>query len=354
MAYTESELVQLVAAKIDEILPPGENVPSGALIEAPIPYIEKELKESGYHILRQAPVTQIKQVIKKATTHFPQSPAAFTGLITVGGTNVTNNNLVSINNVNYNINGNPYGGNPMPVTVASDPAAGQNRRDIIVGNDLGELEYIVGTPNANPDLLDFPNTPAGKVLVMKVIILDNESGGFTKTYTGGTTVGSASNPTVRLVASNTANAYLVPCPTDFLRFINIKLSTWALPVSELIPEEDPKYREQKAIKWTRGTELKPKAALVSFSDYVAGEINATYPNLGLAVECFSSKTLPTLSAFHYVPKVTPTSMPEDLVDAMVWECAGRTLLIMKQAERAAIAFQQVQRYFSNKYGLIGE
>ena len=244
MAYTESELVQLVAAKIDEILPPGENVPSGALIEAPIPYIEKELKESGYHILRQAPVTQVKQVLKKATTHFPAG--------------------------------------------STDPA----------------------TPSPNPS--------------------------------------------VRIVASDTIGAYLVPCPTDFLRFINIRLSTWALPVSELIPEEDPKYREQKSIKWTRGTELKPKAALVSFSDYVAGEINAGFPNLGLAVECFSSKTLPTLSAFHYVPKVTPTSMPEDLVDAMVWECAGRTLLIMKQAERAAIAFQQVQRYFSNKYGLIGE
>jgi hypothetical protein len=244
MAYTESELVQLVAAKIDEILPPGENVPSGALIEAPIPYIEKELKEAGYHILRQAPIIQVKQVIKKAATHFPAG-------------------------------------------------------------------------------MTDPETPTP-------------------------------NPNVRVISSDTAGAYLVPCPTDFLRFLNIKLSTWSVPVSELIPEEDPKYREQKTIKWTRGTELKPKAALVSFSDYVAGEINSNFPNIGLAVECFSSKTLPTLSAFHYVPKVSPTSMPEDLVDAMIWECAGRTLLIMNQAQRAATAFAQVQRYFANKYGVIGE
>lgn len=354
MPYTESELVQLVAAKIDEILPPGENVPSGALIEAPIPYIEKELKESGYHILRQAPVIQIKQVIKKANSHFPQPPSAFTGLISVGGTNVTNGNLVSINSVQYNINGNSYGANPMPVTVAPNPASGQNRRDIIVGNDLGQLEYIAGSSSANPNSLDFPSTPAGKVLVMKVIILDDGSGGFTKSYIAGPTSGSSSNPGIRLISSNTENAYLLPCPTDFLRFINIRLSTWSLPVSELIPEEDPKYREQKSIKWTRGTELKPKAALVSFSDYVADEISATYPNIGLAIECFSSKTPPTLSAFHYVPKVEPTAMPEDLIDAMVWECAGRTLLIMNQPQRAATAFAQVQRYFANKYGVIGE
>lgn len=354
MAYTESELVQLVAAKIDEILPPGENSPGSVFIEAPIAYIEKELKESGYHILRQAPITQVKQVIKKATTHFPFAPSAFNGLTNVGGTNVTNNNLVSINSVSYNINGKPYGLNPMPVTIASNPTAGLNRRDIIVGNELNQLEYIAGTPNANADLLDFPNVPTGKILVMKVIILDDGDGGFDKTYINGTVTQSASNTPVRLIPSDTAGAYIIPCPTDFLRFLNIKLSTWALPVSELISEENPRYREQKTIKWIRGTELKPKAALISFTDYIPQEINVAYPNLGLAIECFSSKTYPALSSFYYVPKVEPTAMPEDLVDAMIWECAGRTLLIMNQAQRAALAFAQVQRFFTNKYGLIGE
>jgi hypothetical protein len=242
MAYTYSELVQLVAAKIDEILPPGENVPSGAIIEAPIPYIDKELKEAGHYILRQAPIIQVKQVIKKAQNHFPE-------------------------------------------------------------NDL--------------------NTPE-------------------------------INPLTRVVASDTVGTYLIPCPTDMLRFLNVRLSTWATPVSELIPEEDPKYRQQKTIKWTRGTELKPKAALVSFSDYEAGEIDPNFNNLGTAIECFSSVEVPTLSALHYVPKIAPENMPEDLVDAMVWECARRTLVVMKQPERAAIAQQMVQTYFMNKYGVIGE
>lgn len=243
MAYTESELVQLVAAKIDEILPPGENVPGGAMVEAPIPYIEKELKESAYHVLRQAPVIQVKQVIKKANFHFP-----------------------------------------------------------------------VGHP-------DVPGV----------------------------------NPAIRIFEGDTDGVYMVPCPTDFLRFLNIRLSTWSTSVSELIEEQDPKYRKQKTIKWTRGTELKPAAALVSFSDYEAGEINASFQNNGLAIECFSSRTVtPTLSSLNYVPKTAPIDMPEDLVDAMVWECAGRTLLIMNQAQRAGIAFEQVKRYFSNKYGVLGE
>lgn len=354
MAYTEQELIQLVAAKIDEILPPGENVVSGALIEAPIPYIEKELKESGYHVLRQAPVIQVKQVMKKAGKHFPLSPEAFTGLISVGGTVVVSGMLTAINDVSYNINGASYGSDPMEVNAAADPSAGLNRRDIVVGNSNDELEYIAGSASASPDLLEYPNVPSGKILVMKVKVLDDGAGGFNKTYTGGPTVGSASNPNIRVVASDTDKAYLVPLPTDFLRFINIKLSTWTTPVSELIPEEDPKYRNQKNQPWTRGTEIKPKAALVAFSDYLESEISLSDRNVGLAIECFSSSTAPTLTSLHYVPKTAPENMPEDLVDAMVWECAGRTLLIMNQKERAAIAFAQVQRYFANKYGVIGE
>jgi hypothetical protein len=136
--------------------------------------------------------------------------------------------------------------------------------------------------------------------------------------------------------------------------LDIQLSTWAAPVSELIEQSDPKYRKQKTNPWTRGTELKPVAALVSFSGYVADEINANFPNQGLAIECFSSKTTPTLGDFHYVPKIKPINMPEDLLDAMIWECAGRTLLVMNQAQRAAIAFEQAKRYFTNKYGILGE
>jgi hypothetical protein len=240
MPYTEAELVQFVAAKIDEILPPGEDVPGDSIIEAPIAFIQRELKESGYHILSQAPIIQVKQVLKKAVKHF--------------------------------------------------------------GTD--------------------PDSPA-------------------------------TNPNVRVIASNTPTAYVIPCPTDFLRFLSIRLSTWKATVTELIPEESEEYLSQQNIKWTRGTELKPKAALISFTDYISAEINSGFKNIGLAIECFSSKTTPTITQFNYVPKVEPTAMPDDLVDAMVWECAGRTLLIMKQPDGAAIAFAQVQKFFANKYGVIG-
>lgn len=354
MAYTIDDLIQRVSSKIDEVVPKGDNVEAGALSEAPVNFIEEEMDRSAEFILRMGPVTMVKQAMVKAAKHFPVAPTAFNGLTNVGGTNVTNNNLVSINSVSYNINGVPYGLNPMPVTIASNPAAGLNRRDIIVGNDENELEYIAGSANANPDLLDFPNVPVGKVLVMKVIILDDGAGGFTKTYIGGQTFGLASNPNVRLIYNDNTGISLVPCPTDFLRFISIELSNWSMPVMELLKQEDPKYRIQKNNRDHRGTALKPKAALVGFTDYLPSEINASYPNRNVAIECFSSKTAPTLTAFHYIPKTSAINLPEDLIDPMLWMCAARALRIMRQFPAAEAAKGVVEEYFGYKFGFYSE
>ncbi len=355
MPYTEAQLVQFVAAKIDEILPPGENVVGDSIIEAPVAFIQRELREAVFDVLRQAPLVQVRQVIKKGTKHFPETPGTSTGLVSVGSPVIVSNNITGILDVEYNIDGIGFSGNPLPVTAGANPTAGLNRRDIIVGNNLGQLEYILGTPNTDADIIDFPNTPAGTVLVMKVIVLDNGSG-FDKTYIGGPLTAEAENPNIRVIPSNTPLAYVIPCPTDFLRFVNIRLNSWSKPVTELIPEEnDAEYSAQKNISWTRGTELKPKAALISFADYTDEEISATIPNVGLAIECFTSKATPTtIGQFYYVPRLAPDKLPEDLVDPVVWQCAGRVMTILNQTDRAGTAFAMSQRYFTNKYGLKGE
>jgi len=354
MPFTEAQLVQFVAAKIDEILPPGENVVDDSIIEGPVAFIQRELKESIYDVLRQAPIVQVRQVIKNGTKHFPITPGANTGLISVGDPVIVADSITGIEGVEYNIGGIGFSGDPLAVTAAADPTAGLNRRDIIVGNNLGQLEYISGVANANPDLLDFPNTPAGSVLIMKVIILDNGSG-FDKTYIDGPITAEADNPNIRVVQSNTPETYIIPCPTDFLRFVNIRLSTWSKPVTELIPEEnEAEYTAQKTIKWTRGTQLKPKAALISFADYTEAEISESIPNNGLAIECFTSKTLPTIGQFYYVPRIEPNQLPDDLVDPVVYQCAARVMLIVNQKDRAETAFAMVQKFYSNRYGLKGE
>lgn len=244
MAYTLDQLVQKVSAKIDEVVPTGDNVEAGAIVEAPVNFIEDELNRSAEFILRMAPVTMVKQAMVKAAKHFP-----------VGKTN--------------------------------------------------------------------PDTPG-------------------------------TNPDIRLIYDSETQIAIVPCPQDFLRFIGIELSTWKLPVVELLKQEDPKYRKQKNNWDHRGTETKPVAALIGFTDYVNDEISADWPNRKIAIECFSSKTTPTITALHYVPKLDAIEMPDDLIDPMLWMCAARALRIMRQTEASNTAKGVVEEYFGYKFGFLSE
>ena len=242
--YTLEQLIERVSSKIDETIPKGDNVESGALVEAPVNFIEEELDRSSEFILRNAPVTMVKQAMVKAAKHFK-------------------------------------------------------------------------------DGMTDPNTPSP-------------------------------NPNVRVIYDTTEKIAVVPCPQDFLRFISIQLSTWKMPVMELLKQEDPKYRKQKNNYEHRGTETKPIAALIGFTDYVEDEISADWPNRNIAIECFSSKTTPTLTALHYVPKTKAVDLPEDLIDPMLWMCAARTLRIMRQYDAAVAAKGVVEEYFGYKFGFYSE
>ena len=162
------------------------------------------------------------------------------------------------------------------------------------------------------------------------------------------------NPDVRVIYDSDTGIAIVPCPQDFLRFISIELSTWRMPVMELLKQEDPKYRIQKNNRDHRGTELKPKAALIGFTDYATEEISSAWPNRKIAIECFSSKTTPTLTALHYVPKTKAINMPDDLIDPMLWMCAARALRIMRQNQAAEVAKAVVEEYFGYKFGFYSE
>lgn len=166
----------------------------------------------------------------------------------------------------------------------------------------------------------------------------------------------ATNPDVRVIADNVNGVYVVPCPTDFLRFVSILLSNFETPVTELIDERDPKYRIQKNNRFRRGSNLKPHGALIGFTDYEANEQNASFFNKGMAIECFadSLESSPTITKFHYIPETKAINMPPNLIDAVCWDAASQTLEMMGQPEKANRALAISERYFGNKYGLVGE
>ncbi|HAS58509.1 MAG: hypothetical protein CL554_08090 [Algoriphagus sp.] len=71
MAYTQSELIDRVSAKIDEVLPPVQGVEGEGMFEAPVNFITEVIDKAAENILLKAPKAMIRQVVKKGSLHFP-------------------------------------------------------------------------------------------------------------------------------------------------------------------------------------------------------------------------------------------------------------------------------------------
>lgn len=62
------------------------------------------------------------------------------------------------------------------------------------------------------------------------------------------------------------NSVTIPVPEDFIRFVSLKFTGAKKRVTELLSSEDQEYRELQNNPYF-GTRYKPKAALISFSEY---------------------------------------------------------------------------------------
>lgn len=145
---------------------------------------------------------------------------------------------------------------------------------------------------------------------------------------------------------------IVVLPSDFKRFMSLKLDNWKQPIFELMDRKDPKYRLQTGLR--KGTYHKPVGVLIPFSKYEVAEIGA-WDNVGLAVELFSAKTeSDTLEGFEYIPKTTAEDIPEEVQDAVAWICASRTLQILKKHDEAALAEQRAMRQLEFKIGTFSD
>jgi hypothetical protein len=240
---TKERLVELITARIDEVIPKAENLPGNAIVEAPIGFIEDdtELNAASVEVLRMAKPHLLHSVAKKALNHHPTKATA-----------------------------------------------------------------------------------------------------------------------TRVVRNSDGSGFIV-LPTDFIRFLRLKLSDWKRPVEELIDSRDPKSAIQSN-QFLRGGRSKPKVVLAPFADYTTDErfsnVGNTVPaeNVGMALEFYRTDANPVVvSELLYVPKKAATDLPQDLVEPFVWWMAGKALQIMKLYDQSMFAKNQAAAYFIQaNFGLVGE
>lgn len=119
----------------------------------------------------------------------------------------------------------------------------------------------------------------------------------------------------------------VPLPSGFVRLIAFQMSDWALPVTDALYSDNPRYRQQ-ADPILMGT---PKRPIVFICD---GDTNLEYYS--------STGTITKAQAFV----VSETAnYPEQLSEAIAWKTAELVLSAMNDAQAVQFAQAQLKQLF---------
>jgi len=129
----------------------------------------------------------------------------------------------------------------------------------------------------------------------------------------------------------------IECPDDFLRFLSLQLDTWKRPVFELTDPRTNLYRLQ----------FNSRAASDTYNPIVVLTPNSTGANGKQALQAFPAPSgALSITSFEYVGTTAPENMPEELLDAMLWETTGRALQAQKE-EGAGPAYELAQQAINN-------
>jgi hypothetical protein len=158
----------------------------------------------------------------------------------------------------------------------------------------------------------------------------------------------------RLVLDATSFIGFFVIPSDFRRFMSLKLDNWERPIYELMERKDPRYKimhnRYRGASWR-----KPQGVLIPFTQYAADEVDDAWVNRGLAIQVFRGKTAnDVVEYFEYIPVTTAENMPEEIQDAVAWVCASRALQILKRDNESKLAQERAEMQLMFKIGTYRE
>lgn len=113
----------------------------------------------------------------------------------------------------------------------------------------------------------------------------------------------------------------VELPSDFIRLVGIRLSSWNSAKSSAVPEDSPEYRMQSN-KWVCGSPSRPVVALTN---------NGSSSMLELYK---ASSSEDTLKSFTYVASISKDAenvgISDQLSDAFIYFVAGLTMVTFRE------------------------
>lgn len=124
----------------------------------------------------------------------------------------------------------------------------------------------------------------------------------------------------------------VVLPDDFLKLAVFKMTEWERPVIKPITEDNPKYNLQQN-EYTRGGVSKP--VVVIKNDANTGK---------KILEYYTVKTSHAIETATYVKKDKPENLPDEIVEAIAYQCATDLYLIQEMPKQAEIALSKLNEF----------
>ena len=129
----------------------------------------------------------------------------------------------------------------------------------------------------------------------------------------------------------------IPLASNFLRFVSLKMADWKREITDPITTSDKRYKLQQN-KYTRGGVAKP-VAVFSFRTIESAQTRV--------VEYYSIKTSHNVDWLYYIQETEAENIPDNLMDALTWYCAGLVLQVTERVDLDKVAFEQAVMCYQN-------
>ena len=129
------------------------------------------------------------------------------------------------------------------------------------------------------------------------------------------------------IADATIGAFVLP--KDFLRLVYFRMSDWQRPVTELAMKGD-QISTRQYNKHIRGGVARPVGVL-------------SKDERGLIIEYYSTKeSAHSVTEFKYIKRDVAENLPDQIIDALVWVCAGKVMTVFGNEAAAKNAYDNAQ------------
>lgn len=360
-------LIKRVSARIDEVVPLGDNVAGGTAIEASVETIDDELDYSAHFILRTAKLPLLYPSIRRDKKHFHGTsvndvdtrliidssknaliicPEDFLRFVScrLSGWKRDLKEVMEQTDARYRLQeGNKYTSGSIDKPEGAMVSFGEYITTLTHGSvtsgpfQVGEV-VTGGTSGA---------TATVKTVNAASLIVEFTSGHFAaaETITGGTSGASAVISAGGVVDEYnkwviaheyTTNQVVADLDDDF--DANIATGDVFILTGQTDEDENGTYLCNAA--GTEPTKLSHSTSTI---------------NSGTAIKVFKASSVnDTLEQFHYIPRLNAEEMPDDLIDPLIWHCAGRVLEFMGRMQESTAAMEKANMLLGGlKLGLKG-